>query len=103
MKIIDQAESIQNVPSGYFTSQFSKLNLSTRNPKAIALTVLSSNLEKFLDDHYVLLKNISFRKPQRATRTFEVDDDLLVRKAGKEVVGLTILNASARIGKARQE
>ena len=64
MKIIDQAESIQNVPSGYFTSQFSKLNLSTRNPKAIALTVLSSNLEKFLDDHYVLLKNISFRKPQ---------------------------------------
>lgn len=39
---------------------------------------------------------MSFRKPQRATTTIELDDDILLRKDGKEIVGLTILNASGR-------
>ncbi len=39
---------------------------------------------------------MSFRKPQRATTTIETDDDILIRKDGKEIVGLTILNASSR-------
>jgi uncharacterized protein YuzE len=39
---------------------------------------------------------MSFRKPQRATKTFEVDDNLLIRKDGRKIVGLTILNASTR-------
>jgi uncharacterized protein YuzE len=39
---------------------------------------------------------MSFRKPQGATETIELDDDILLRKAGKEIVGLTILNASSR-------
>ena len=39
---------------------------------------------------------MSFRKPQRATETIELDDDILVRKAGREIVGLTIMNASSR-------
>lgn len=39
---------------------------------------------------------MSFRKPQRATKTIEADDDILIRKDGKEIVGLTILNASTR-------
>jgi len=39
---------------------------------------------------------VSFRKPQRATKTIETDDDILIRKDGKEIVGLTILNASTR-------
>lgn len=39
---------------------------------------------------------MSFRKPQRATETIEMDDDILVRKDGKEIVGLTILNASSK-------
>ena len=39
---------------------------------------------------------ISFRKPQRATKTIEIEDDLLMRKDGREIVGLTILNASTR-------
>lgn len=39
---------------------------------------------------------ISFRKPQHATKTIELDDDILVRKDGKTVVGVTILNASQR-------
>jgi len=47
---------------------------------------------------------MSFRKPQNATRTIEVDEDILVRKNGRTVVGLTILNASTKkkgLGTAR--
>jgi uncharacterized protein YuzE len=39
---------------------------------------------------------ISFKKPQHATKTVEMDDDILVRKDGKEIVGITIFNASTR-------
>ncbi len=39
---------------------------------------------------------ISFRKPPRATNTIETDDDILVRKDGNTIVGLTIWNASIR-------
>ncbi len=38
---------------------------------------------------------MSFRKPQRATKTIEMDD-ILIRKDGREIVGWTILNASSR-------
>lgn len=39
---------------------------------------------------------LSFRKPQRATKTIETDDDILIRKDDDKIVGITILNASAR-------
>jgi len=39
---------------------------------------------------------MSFRKPQRATKTIEIGNDILVRKAGQRIVGMTILNASRR-------
>lgn len=39
---------------------------------------------------------MSFRRPQRATQTEETDDGILIRRDGKKVVGLTILNASHR-------
>ena len=39
---------------------------------------------------------MSFRKPQRATETIELGDDILIRKDGTDIVGLTILNASSR-------
>jgi uncharacterized protein YuzE len=39
---------------------------------------------------------VSFRKPQRATETIELSDDILVRKTGKDIVGLTIMNASSK-------
>ena len=39
---------------------------------------------------------MSFRKPQRATKTIETDEDILIRKDGKKIVGLTIMNASSR-------
>ncbi|HEV3142587.1 MAG TPA: DUF2283 domain-containing protein [Gemmataceae bacterium] len=37
---------------------------------------------------------ISFRRPQRATDSELRDDGIIVRKRGKQVVGLTILDAS---------
>jgi uncharacterized protein YuzE len=39
---------------------------------------------------------MSLRKPQRTTKTVEVDKDILVRKDGRSVVGVTIMNASTR-------
>ena len=39
---------------------------------------------------------MSFRKPQRATKTIETDDDILIRKDGGDIVGITIMNVSAR-------
>ncbi len=39
---------------------------------------------------------LSFRRPQRATKTIEADEDILIRKDGNKIVGLTILNASSR-------
>ena len=45
---------------------------------------------------------MSFRKPQRATETIELDEDILLRKDGKTVVGLTILNAGHNPAVQRQ-
>ncbi len=39
---------------------------------------------------------LSFRKPQRATDSRLRDDGVIVRTCGKEIVGLTILDASTR-------
>jgi uncharacterized protein YuzE len=39
---------------------------------------------------------MSFRKPQGATRTIELYEDTLVRKDGRRIVGLTLMNASTR-------
>lgn len=41
---------------------------------------------------------VSFRKPQRAKKTIEIDDDFLVRKDGEKIVGVTIMNASSHGG-----
>lgn len=38
---------------------------------------------------------LSFRRPQRAKETIETDEDILVRKDGDEIVGLTVLHASS--------
>lgn len=39
---------------------------------------------------------LSFRRPQRAEKTVERDDDVLIRTDGDNIVGITILNASCR-------
>ncbi|MCL4498150.1 MAG: DUF2283 domain-containing protein [Deltaproteobacteria bacterium] len=39
---------------------------------------------------------ISFKKPQQATDSEMLDDGILLRYKGTDIVGLTILNASRR-------
>ncbi len=39
---------------------------------------------------------ISFQRPQQATDTETTDEGILVRYRGKELVGITILDASTR-------
>jgi len=45
---------------------------------------------------------VSFRKPQRAKKTLEIDEDILVRKDRREIVGITILNASSKAREGRR-
>ncbi len=65
--------------------------------------VLASDIVKLPLDHMWIdydreadVLYLSFRKPQRATRTIETNDDILIRKDGNKIVGLTILHASNR-------
>ena len=39
---------------------------------------------------------LSFRRPQNATKTIEVGEDVLIRQDGDKIVGMTIMNASRR-------
>jgi uncharacterized protein YuzE len=39
---------------------------------------------------------ISFKKPSHATDSELTDDDVIIRYEGDEVIGLTVLHASAR-------
>jgi uncharacterized protein YuzE len=68
------------------------------NCVALATKILKLPVEHvWLDyDREADVLYLSFRKPQRATETLELEDDILVRKDGKNIVGLTILNASRR-------
>lgn len=42
---------------------------------------------------------LSFKKPAHADRTDMTDDNILIRYAGKNIIGLTIMNASKRLSK----
>ncbi len=42
---------------------------------------------------------INFKRPSRATDSELTDDDVIIRYEDGEVVGLTILHASARMGR----
>ncbi len=64
---------------------------------------LSSNLTKLPVKHLWIdydeeadVLYVSLRKPQRAEKTVEMDDDVLIRMDGDEIVGITILDASNR-------
>ncbi len=64
---------------------------------------LSSELAKFPVKHIWVdydedadVLYLSFRKPQRAKKTVERDDDILIRTDGDKIVGITILDASSR-------
>jgi len=64
---------------------------------------LSSDLTKLPTEHIWIdydkeadVLYLSFRKPQRAKKTVEMDDDILIRTDEDEIVGITILDASNR-------
>ncbi len=63
---------------------------------------LSSDIIKLMVEHIWIdydktdVLYLSFRKPQKAKKTVETDNDILIRKDGNKIVGITILNASAR-------
>ncbi len=40
---------------------------------------------------------LSFKRPQRATDSEMLDNGIIVRRKGKEIVGVTILEASTRM------
>lgn len=42
---------------------------------------------------------LNFKKPNRADDSELLDNDVLVRYEGEEVVGMTIMNASKKVGK----
>ncbi len=68
----------------------SYLDLSSRLTKLHARQVWA-DYDKEADVLY-----LSFRKPQRAKKTVEMGDDVLIRTDDDEVVGITVLNASSR-------
>ena len=64
---------------------------------------LSSDIIKLMVEHIWIdydreadVLYLSFRKPQKAKKTVETDNDILIRKDGNRIVGITILNARAR-------
>ena len=64
---------------------------------------LSADLTKLSAEHIWIdydkgadVLYLSFRKPQRAKTTVETENDILIRKDGNKIVGITILNASTR-------
>jgi len=64
---------------------------------------LSSELTKFPAKHIWVdydkeadVLYLSFRKPQRAKKTVELENDVLIRTDDDNIVGITILNASSR-------
>jgi uncharacterized protein YuzE len=71
--------------------------------KAMALNFLRlSTPYLWLDyDQKADVLYVSFRKPRRAPRTIEWDEDVLIRKNGRMLVGVTILNASTKSGRTR--
>lgn len=64
MKIIDQSASNQAASSGNRTRLVNALRPVNRRPDVSALAGLSSALDRLLDDHYVLYKNLSIKDAQ---------------------------------------
>jgi uncharacterized protein YuzE len=75
--------------------------LEPRTIQAVAAAVpllLKIPMERFWVDYdkEADVLYISFRHPQKATDTRSTDDGILLRYHGKELVGITVLEASTR-------
>ncbi|MBI4009202.1 DUF2283 domain-containing protein [Candidatus Roizmanbacteria bacterium] len=62
-------------------------------PQIIALSKKKSFISFDYDKEADVLY-ISFQKPQQATDTEMITDDILIRKRNEELVGVTIMHAS---------
>lgn len=62
-------------------------------PEIIALSKRKKSVSFDYDEEADVLY-ISFKKPQQATDTEIINDDILIRKRRNDVVGITILHAS---------
>ena len=62
-------------------------------PQLVALSKKQSAMSFDFDKEADVLY-ISFQKPQKATDTEMVSDDILLRKRNNEIVGITVLHAS---------
>jgi len=63
-------------------------------PQIISLSKTNKSLSFDYDEEADVLY-ISLRKPQQATDTEMVNDDLLIRKRNNDIVGITIMHASS--------
>lgn len=69
-----------------------------QNCIAIATDIVKRPLEHLWMDYdkEADVLYISFRHPQNADVTEEIEEDVLLRKKNDEIVGITILNASLK-------
>jgi uncharacterized protein YuzE len=75
--------------------------LESRTVRAVTLAVpllVRFPMERFWVDYdkEADVLYISFKRPQKATDTRTTDEGLLLRYQGKELVGITVLEASSR-------
>ena len=62
-------------------------------PQIIALSQVRKSISFDYDKNADVLY-ISFQKPQQATDTEMISDDILIRKRNNELVGITVMHAS---------
>ena len=65
-------------------------------PQLFSLSKINSSFSVDLDAEGDVVY-ISFEKPQQATDTQMLDDDILLRKRNDKIVGVTIMHASKRL------
>jgi uncharacterized protein YuzE len=63
-------------------------------PQIVALSKINKSMSFDYDEEADVLY-ISFQKPQQATDTEMVSDNVLIRKRKDEVVGITVMHASS--------
>ena len=80
-----------------FGGGFGKKTLSVESVVEGILAYMNIDKHIWVDyDKEADVLYLSFRKPQRAKKTVETDDDVLIRTDGDQIVGITIMNASSR-------
>lgn len=88
MKIIDRSDSKQAAAPGSLSKALGRFIPSSNKPDTSALTVLTSSLERLLDDHYVLIKNLAIEEVQLEIPAILVGPTGLIVFYTSEVAGV---------------